>query len=64
VAHYCGIKVLAFSIVTDLVCSEFDAEDTSDHAEIVKIANLKAKEAEKLVSRFLAKIKMKQEIIN
>ena len=48
---------MAFSIVTDKVCSEFDAEDTSDHAEIVKIANLKAKDAEKLVSKFLTKIR-------
>ena len=54
---------MAFSIVTDKVCSEFDAEDTSDHAEIVKIANLKAKDAEKLVSKFLTKIRMNEHLI-
>lgn len=56
VAAYCGLKVLAFSIITDKVAVEYDAEDCSDHNEIVKVANLKAKDAEKLVSLFVKKV--------
>jgi purine-nucleoside phosphorylase len=56
VACYCGIKVLAFSIITDMVPLDFDAEEESDHSEIVKVANEKVKEAEKLVARVLEKL--------
>lgn len=56
VACHCGLKVLAFSIITDMVPLEFDAEEYSNHDEIVKIANAKAKDAEKIVSEFLKKI--------
>ena len=57
VASYCGMKVLAFSIVTDKVCTEYDCDETTDHAEVVKIANMRAKDAETLVIQFLNKIK-------
>jgi purine-nucleoside phosphorylase len=56
VACYCGLKVLGFSILTDKVPLEFDSEDVSDHNEVIKIANRKAKEAEKLVARILEKL--------
>lgn len=56
VAKYCGMKVLALSIVTDMAISEFDAEETTDHAEICKIAKAKAKNVEALVSNFLKKL--------
>lgn len=64
VACYCGLKVLAFSIVTDKVALELDCEDEPDHNEIVKIANLKAKEAEKLVANFLKKINDQPSLID
>ena len=56
VASYCGLKVLAFSIITDKVCLEYDVEECPDHNEIVKVANEKAKDAEKLIELFLSKI--------
>jgi len=56
VASHCGIKVFGFSIVTDLSPTKFDQEAFQDHEEIVKIANLKAKDAEKLISLFLLNI--------
>ncbi len=56
VALYCGIKVLAFSIITDVVSLEYDNDETTDHEEILKVAHAKAKEAEKLVEYFLKKI--------
>ena len=56
VASYCGLKVLAFSIITDRVTLEYDVEEYPDHHEIVKVANAKAKDAEKLIALFLKKI--------
>jgi purine-nucleoside phosphorylase len=64
VAAYCGLKVLAFSIVTDKVVLEYDQEESSNHEEIVKIANLKAKEAEKLVSLLFKKINDNHNLID
>lgn len=64
VATYCGLKVLAFSIVTDRVVLEYDVEESSDHAEIVKVANRKALDAEKLVSLFFKKIKEDQSLLD
>lgn len=56
VALHCGLKVLAFSIITDLVSFEFDNEETTDHEEILKVAHAKAKQAETLVAHFLKKL--------
>ena len=41
VACNCGLKVLAFSIITDMVTLEFDHEETSNHDEIVKVKEFK-----------------------
>ena len=64
VASYCGLKVLAFSIITDKVCLEYDVEEYPDHHEIVKVANEKAKDAEKLIELFLAKINEDKSILS
>jgi purine-nucleoside phosphorylase len=64
VASYCGLKVLAFSIVTDRVVVEFDAHETVDHHDVVKVANQRAREAEELVARFLTKISQNKHLIH
>jgi purine-nucleoside phosphorylase len=57
VALHSGMKVVAITIVTDKVCVEFDSEgSSSDHSEIVKIADKKSKDAEVLVIAFLQKL--------
>ncbi len=53
VASYCGMKVLAFSIITNKIITEFDAQEKVEHVEVVKIANQRAIEAEKLVAYFI-----------
>ena len=63
VSAYCGMKLLAFSIITDKVGTEFDAKETSDHEEICKVAQKKAKDAEKLLSKFLEKIKAEPSLL-
>lgn len=57
VAVYCGMKVLAVSIVTDLMSCEFDMNKDPCHEEIVQVANQRAKDVEQLVILFLNKIK-------
>ena len=64
VALYCGMKTLAFSIVTDIVSLEYDNQEHTDHEEILKIANAKAKQSESLVALFLKKIKENQSLMN
>ena len=53
VAAYCGMKVLGLSIITDLESTEYDQDSTTDHLEIVEIANSKSKEIVKLLAHFL-----------
>ena len=63
VALHCGLKVLAFSIITDLVSFDFDNETTTDHEEVLKVANAKAKQAETLVEYFLKKINENKQLL-
>lgn len=58
VAAYCGLKVVAVSMVTDRVALKYDSADDQgpDHAEIVKVASQRAAEAEKLIAVFLKKL--------
>jgi purine-nucleoside phosphorylase len=57
VAYNCGLKVLAFSIVTDRVAVEYDLEEYPHHEEIVKVANSRARDSELLVATLLKKLK-------
>ena len=59
-AAYCDMKILAFSIITDMVSLEFDDEQCPNHEEIVQVANKKASQAEKLVAHFLQKLNEKK----
>jgi purine nucleoside phosphorylase len=64
-ACYCGLKVLAFSIVTDMVTLEHDIDEaSSNHDEIVKMAKLKSKDAVKLVSNFIERLSKNLNILN
>ena len=64
VAKYCGMKVLALSIVTDKCIFEYDVAETSDHAEICKVATRKAKDVELLIQQFLKKISLNLNLLN
>jgi purine-nucleoside phosphorylase len=63
VALHSGLKVLAFSIVTDMLPTEFDSDETTEHSEIVKVAKMKAKDAEDLVINFLHQLQLKPELL-
>ncbi len=56
VAGHCGMKVLAFSIITDMVSLCYDEELFSEHDEIVQVAKQKGRDAEKLVVFFLKQV--------
>jgi purine-nucleoside phosphorylase len=63
VAGYLGLKILGFSIITDMCSIEYDEELYSNHEEIVQVAKKKAHEAEKLVVYFLKKISENKSLI-
>lgn len=56
VASYCGIKVLALSIITDMAIDQFDSTVEPDHEEICKVAQLKTKDVESLVLNFIKRL--------
>ena len=56
VAAYCGLKVLAVSIITDKVAVDYEDEEVPNHKEIVKVAAHKANDIERLICYFLRKI--------
>jgi len=56
VAGYCGMKVLALSVITDMVDYDFDAEYTADHIEICKIANAACQRTETLMTEFIKRL--------
>jgi purine nucleoside phosphorylase len=63
-ARYCGLNVLAFSIVTDMVCMKHDSEEPDvNHEEVVKVANLKSQDALRMFSQFMKKLHSKQELL-
>lgn len=64
VAAYCGIKVLACSIITDKVAVDYEDEEMPDHQKIVKVAAHKAKDIEKLICHFLFKIRNNPSLID
>jgi purine-nucleoside phosphorylase len=64
VALYCGIKVVAFSIITDLVSFEYDYDVQPNHEEILRVAHQKSKQAESLVENFLKKIYENKHLID
>lgn len=43
VAGYCGIKLLALTIITNMTVMDFDSEITPNHKEVMEIGNKKSK---------------------
>jgi len=60
VAGYCGMQVLALSVITDMVDYDFDSKYEPDHLEICKIANIACQRTEKLVTEFVKRVATEQ----
>ena len=56
VAHHCGMKVLGFSLITNMCVDKYDDDSTPNHEGVVQMSNRRAKDLEKLVSLVLKKL--------
>lgn len=53
VAHHCGIKVFAVSMVTNKNSTGYDSVEVANHQEVVEVAKRRAKEMERWVTDML-----------
>lgn len=56
VASYCGMKVLAVALITNMAVMDYDSEEYANHSEVIEIANLRARDIETLITDFVTKI--------
>jgi purine-nucleoside phosphorylase len=56
VAGYCGMEVMALSLITNKAVLDYDSELTANHEEVMAAANARAKDIEALVMSFVAKL--------
>lgn len=56
VAHHCGMKVLGFSLITNMCVDKYDDDSTPNHEDVVQMSNRRAQDLERLVSLVLKKL--------
>lgn len=56
VAHHAGIKCLGISMITNICPLSYDDDTLANHAEVIEIANKRAKDMVELVRNLLPKI--------
>jgi purine-nucleoside phosphorylase len=61
VAGYCGIKLFALALITNMVVLDYDSEIIPNHQEVMEVANKKAKEIEEVVIKFVKNLKDSQD---
>ena len=55
-ARHAGMRVVACSLVTNKCILEYDSKETVCHEEVLEVGKMRAKDAEKIVARFVEKI--------
>ncbi len=56
VASYCGLKVLAIALITNMAIMDYDSEECANHREVIEIANLRARDIETLITDFVSHV--------
>lgn len=56
VAHHCGLRVLALSMVTNCCVSDYESEGHANHAEVLEVAERRGKDMENYVEAMMPKI--------
>ncbi len=56
VASYCGLKVLAIALITNMAIMDYDSEESANHREVIEIANLRARDIETLITDFVSHV--------
>ncbi len=54
VAHHCGLKVLAISLVTNREILENDREEEANHEEVLQTGIMRAETMTSLITRILS----------
>lgn len=52
VASYCGMKVLAVAVITNLAVVEYDVEEAANHEEVIETANTCSATMEEMIAKF------------
>merc|ERR1711879_671268 len=56
VARHCGIKCFGISMVTNLCVQDYESKETANHAEVIEVANKRAKDMETFFLHFIVKL--------
>jgi len=56
VAAHCGMKILAIAMITNCCILDYETKEVANHAEVVEVANERAKDMQTLVAELMPKI--------
>ena len=56
VSRHCGMRVFAFSLITNQVVMDYDSEEKANHEEVLQTAKQRAEQLEQLVSTMVTRI--------
>lgn len=56
VAHHCGMRVLAFSLITNMVVQDYDSKEEASHDDVLLAAKRRSKDFEKLIQETVVQI--------
>ena len=56
VARHCGLAVLGFSLVTNIVIQDETSTETANHQEVLQVGIRRAKAMQELVSGIVTKL--------
>jgi len=62
VASYCGMEVLALSLITNAAILEYDSHEIPNHEEVIETANKRAKVIEKLVAEYVSRLNAQYDV--
>ncbi|XP_042226111.1 purine nucleoside phosphorylase-like isoform X2 [Homarus americanus] len=53
VARHCGMKVFAFSLITNQCITQYDTDAQANHEEVIEVANIRKKDLQNLARRII-----------
>ncbi|KAF7229939.1 purine nucleoside phosphorylase 5a [Nothobranchius furzeri] len=56
VARHCGMRVVALSLITNLVVMDYDSQEKANHEDVLQASKLRAGQLERLVSTVVTRI--------
>lgn len=56
VARHCGLRVIALSLITNLVVTDYDSEEKANHDDVLQTSKQRAEQLERLVSTVVTRI--------